>query len=134
MTGISLISSAMGAKRVELLHDLVAPGAKIALFMNPDNPNAAAEQRDAQEAAHALGHSLVVLNARNRRDFDAAFDAFVREGAKALFVATDPMLMGRTPRSCPCCSRRSSNSCSILGWPERSASPSRRRCFCVPPK
>jgi putative ABC transport system substrate-binding protein len=94
VTGISLISSAMGAKRIELLHDL-APGAKIALFMNPDNPNAAAEQRDAQEAGHALGHPIVVLNVRNHQDFEPAFDAFVREGAKALFVATDPMLLSQ---------------------------------------
>ena len=62
----------MGGKRVELLHEL-APTAMIALLMNPDNPNAAAEQRDSQEAANVLGHQTVVLNVRNQRDFDRAF-------------------------------------------------------------
>jgi putative tryptophan/tyrosine transport system substrate-binding protein len=94
ITGISLISSAIGAKRLELLHE-VAPKAKIALLMNPDNPNAAAEQKDAQEAARALGHRIVVLNVRNKPDFEPAFDAFVRERAGALFVATDPMLLSQ---------------------------------------
>ena len=94
ITGISLISSVIGAKRVELLHD-IAPGAKIALLMNPDNPNAAAEQRDTQQAAQAMGHQTVVLNVRNKQDFPAAFDAFVRERARALFVATDPMLLSQ---------------------------------------
>jgi ABC-type uncharacterized transport system substrate-binding protein len=93
-TGISLISSAIGAKRVELLHD-IAPGAKIALLMNPDNPNAAAEQRDTLQAAHAIGQKTVVLNVRNKQDFPAAFDAFVRERARALFIATDPMLLSQ---------------------------------------
>jgi putative ABC transport system substrate-binding protein len=94
ITGISLISSAIGAKRVELLHE-IAPQAKIALLMNPDNPNAAAEQKDALEAARLLGKQTVVLNVRNKRDFDAAFEAFVRERAGALFVATDPMLLSQ---------------------------------------
>jgi len=94
MTGISLISSAMGAKRIELLHEM-APGAKLALFMNPDNPNAAAEQRDAENAARALGHDVLVLPVRNHGDFDAAFERFLREGAGALFVATDPMLLSQ---------------------------------------
>ena len=97
LTGINLISSAMGGKRVELLHEL-APRSVIALLMNPDNPNAASEQRDAQEAARALGHSTVLLNVRNSGDFDAAFAGFTAAGAGALFVATDPMLLSQRDR------------------------------------
>jgi putative ABC transport system substrate-binding protein len=52
LTGISLISSTMGGKRVELLHE-IAPNAVIGLFMNPDNPNAALERRDAEAAARS---------------------------------------------------------------------------------
>ncbi len=93
-TGISLISSAIGGKRVELLHELT-PKASIALIMNPDNPNAASEQRDSQEAARALGHQTLVLNVRHERDFDRAFETIARAQAGALFVATDPMLLSR---------------------------------------
>jgi putative ABC transport system substrate-binding protein len=94
VTGISLISSAIGSKRVELLHEL-APKVTIALLMNPDNPNAEAEQRDAQEAARILGHQTLVLNVRNKSDFDAVFETFIRARAGALFVATDPMLLSQ---------------------------------------
>jgi putative ABC transport system substrate-binding protein len=94
VTGINFGPSAMGGKRVELLHEL-APSATIALLMNPDNPNAAAEQKDAQDAAHALKHQSVVLNVRNERDFDRAFESFVSSRAGALYVATDPMLLSR---------------------------------------
>jgi putative ABC transport system substrate-binding protein len=94
VTGISLISSAIGSKRVELLHEL-APKVMIALLMNPDNPNAEAEQRDAQEAARILGHQTLVLNVRNKSDFDAVFETFIRARAGALFVATDPMLLSQ---------------------------------------
>ena len=94
VTGISLISSAIGSKRVELLHEL-APKVMIALLMNPDNPNAEAEQRDAREAARILGHQTLVLNVRNKSDFDAVFETFIRARAGALFVATDPMLLSQ---------------------------------------
>ena len=94
VTGISFGPSAMGGKRVELLHEL-APTAMIALLMNPDNPNAAAEQRDSQEAANVLGHQTVVLNVRNQRDFDGAFESFIGSRAGALYVATDPMLLSQ---------------------------------------
>jgi putative ABC transport system substrate-binding protein len=94
VTGISAITSSIGAKRVQVLHQL-APRSKIALLMNPDNPSAAAEQRDAQEAADILGQGALVLNVRNKADFDGAFETFIREKADALFVATDPMLLSQ---------------------------------------
>jgi ABC-type uncharacterized transport system substrate-binding protein len=92
VTGISAITSSIGTKRVEMLYQLTG-FAKVALLMNPDNPSAAAEQRDAQEAVGILGRKDLVLNVRNKGDFDAALATFIREGADALFVATDPMLL-----------------------------------------
>ena len=61
LTGINLISSAMGGKRVELLHEL-APRSAIALPMNPDNPNAARAARCARSRAGARALH-VLLNA-----------------------------------------------------------------------
>jgi putative ABC transport system substrate-binding protein len=40
ITGVSLITNALGAKRLGLLHDLVPNAAVIGLLVNPDNPNA----------------------------------------------------------------------------------------------
>jgi putative ABC transport system substrate-binding protein len=94
VTGISFGPSAMSGKRVELLHEL-APNAMIALLMNPDNPNAGAEQRDSQEAARLLGQQTVVLNVRNERDFDRAFESAISSRAGAMYVATDPMLLSQ---------------------------------------
>src|SRR5439155_2732542 len=63
-TGITLFSSTLSAKRLELLRQ-IAPGASlIALFMNPDNPNIDADVAAAQEAARALGRQTIVVNAR----------------------------------------------------------------------
>jgi putative ABC transport system substrate-binding protein len=94
ITGISAITSQIATKRIEVLHQL-APRSKVALLMNPDNPSAAMEQHDAEAAAAILGQKSLVLNVTRKEDFSAAFDTFIREGADAMFVATDPMLLSQ---------------------------------------
>ncbi len=95
VTGVSLLSSVLGAKRVELLHELAPKVSRIALLMNPNNPNAAAEQADAQAGARALGLETVVVHARNAREIDTAFEELVRAKADAFITATDPILLDR---------------------------------------
>ena len=94
LTGISAITSQIGTKRIEVLYQL-APRSKVALLMNPNNPSAVMEQRDAAEATRALGQQSLVLNVASKDDFSAAFETFIREGADAIFVATDPMLLSQ---------------------------------------
>src|SRR6266700_902519 len=95
VTGISLLSSVLGAKRVELLHELAPKVSRIALLMNPSNPNATAEQADAQAGARKLGRETILLNARNAGEIDAAFEELVRAKADAFITATDPILLDR---------------------------------------
>ena len=94
ITGISFGPTSVGGKRIELLHEL-APTARIALVMNPDNPNVTTELRDAEQAARALGHETVVFNASSGQALKQLFDDIVRAQARALFVATDPMLLSQ---------------------------------------
>src|ERR1700730_1844852 len=94
ITGISAITSQIATKRIEVLHQL-APRSKVALLMDPDNPSAAMEQHDAEAAAAIHGQKSLVLNVTRKEDFSAAFDTFIREGADAMFVATDPMLLSQ---------------------------------------
>ncbi|HWX04224.1 MAG TPA: ABC transporter substrate-binding protein [Bradyrhizobium sp.] len=94
LTGISAITSQIGTKRIEILYQL-APRSRVALLMNPNNPSAAMEQHDAEAAATALGQKSLALNVTGQDDFPAAFATFIREGADAMFVATDPMLLSQ---------------------------------------
>jgi putative ABC transport system substrate-binding protein len=95
VTGVSLLSSVLGAKRVALLHELVPGLSRIALLMNPTNPNSDAEQADAEAGARKLGLETIVLNAHNPQQIDAAFEEFVRAKAEAFITATDPILLDR---------------------------------------
>src|SRR5262245_43118815 len=95
VTGISLLTSLIGAKRIELLKQVAPKVSRVALLMNPSNPSATAEQLDAQEGAQKLGIETIVLNASNPREIDAAFASLLQARADAFFIATDPILLDR---------------------------------------
>jgi putative ABC transport system substrate-binding protein len=89
ITGVSFLSSAVMAKMLEILHDVVPNTAVIAALVNPTNPQAAADTREALEAARVLGLQVHVLNARNESDIDAAFVTLVQRHAGALLIEGD---------------------------------------------
>ena len=95
VTGVSLLTSLIGAKRVELLKQVAPRISRLALVMNPSNPSAAAEQADAQDGARKLGLETVSLNAGNAREIDTAFERLLQAKADAFFIATDPILLDR---------------------------------------
>ena len=93
LTGITLFSSTLMAKRMEILTRLVPDARPIALLMNPDNVNAETDRKDAEEAAQYLGKKTVVVNVRTGRDFNAAFTAMTDQHVGAALVASDPILL-----------------------------------------
>jgi putative ABC transport system substrate-binding protein len=102
VTGISLFYVELGAKRVELLRELVPKAAVIGPLVNPRSPqgvgsNTEAEEqaRDTRAAATAMGHQLVVVNASSEHEIDEAFTAIVHQHATALIVASDVFLSSR---------------------------------------
>ena len=95
LTGIMFAPNLLGAKRVQLLRDLVPNVTRIALLMNPDNANAGAERTETQDGAAKLGLQTVPLNARNAAEIDTAFAELVRAKADALIAATDPVMLDR---------------------------------------
>ena len=94
-TGITLFSSTLSAKRLELLREIAPNAALIALFMNPDNANVDADIKAAQEAARTLGRQTIVVSARSPGEFHAAFKMAVQKRAGAMLLASDPMFLGQ---------------------------------------
>jgi putative ABC transport system substrate-binding protein len=98
MTGAAFLTSALGAKRLGLLRELV-PGAElIALLVNPNTPIGGEQTRDVQEAARALGQRLVILEASSDGTIDAAFAAVARQHVAALLVGADTFFDTRRER------------------------------------
>jgi putative ABC transport system substrate-binding protein len=80
----------MESKRLGLLHQLIPTAELIAVLINPNNPPAADQLRDVQEAARTIGQKIQIFYARSAIELDAAFAASVKGGAKAMLVAGDP--------------------------------------------
>lgn len=95
LTGIAFVPNQLGAKRVQLLHELVPKAALIGLLMNPDNFNGATELADLKDGAARLGLQALVQNARNAAEIDAAFTELVRAKVDAVIAATDPVMLDR---------------------------------------
>ena len=95
VTGVTFITNTLGAKRLELLRELV-PGAKVIGFLiNPGNPTSESQIRDVQTAARAFGVKPLVLPAGSERDIEAAFAAAVQQRANAVIVGADSLFVSR---------------------------------------
>ena len=95
VTGILFNPNVLGAKRVELLGEIAPKVSRIALLMNPTNPNVKIEQEDAEAGAKKLGLETITLSARNASELDTAFQQLLSAQAQALITATDPILLDR---------------------------------------
>jgi putative ABC transport system substrate-binding protein len=98
ITGATFLTSALGAKRLGLLRDLVPGVEVIALLINPNTAAGQSQTRDVQDAARALGQRLVVLNAESDASLDGSFATLGREHVGALLVGGDPFFDIRRDR------------------------------------
>jgi putative ABC transport system substrate-binding protein len=97
-TGVSFLVNKLMAKRLELLNEL-APGAgALGMLVDPNNPNAKADTKDAQAAAAALGRKLVVAEAGAESEIDAAFAALLQQRVSALLVGAHVLFFTQRDR------------------------------------
>jgi len=93
ITGATFLSVALGAKRLELLRDLIPKLASIGLLVNSTNPNAMLQTTDMQTAANRLGLQFNVLSASSHSDLENAFGALAQRRTDALVVSADPFFI-----------------------------------------
>jgi putative ABC transport system substrate-binding protein len=98
VTGVSFFSGVLGAKRLELLRQMVPRATIIAMLVNPNTPLTEAERRDVQAAAQAIGQQLIIVDASNDRDIETVFTMFVQRGAGALLVGAGGFLNSKRER------------------------------------
>jgi putative ABC transport system substrate-binding protein len=96
LTGVTTLNMEMGAKRLQLLHELVPRATTIAVLVNPTDPSAETYTRDAQAAARTMGLQLDILHASTERDFDAVFKTLAQLRTVALVVGSDAFLISQS--------------------------------------
>ena len=96
LTGVSVIASFLGPKRVELLHELLPAANTIALLANPGNVNIKTDEPEIRAAADRLKQHLEVLTASTESDLGPAFATMVQHRVGSLIVMPDPFFVSRS--------------------------------------
>src|SRR5262245_12094532 len=87
------MSSDLGAKQLEILHELLPAAARFAVLVNPKSPLAEPTIKDVQLAASALSKPIEVLAASTK--IDVAFTVLAEKRADALLIGAETMFITR---------------------------------------
>lgn len=87
ITGVAFLVNKLVTKRLELLAEVAPKTRPLGILVDPNNPNAASDMKDAQVAAGALARRLIIAKAGTQNDLDVAFATLVENRVAALFVA-----------------------------------------------
>ena len=84
LTGVNFFTVELVAKRMQLLRDLELSAKRVAVLVNPADPEGYQTVRDIEAAAD--GQQILVHGVSTGRDIDAAFASMAREKPDALLV------------------------------------------------
>jgi putative ABC transport system substrate-binding protein len=93
VTGVTLLSAELAAKRLGILRDMLPSVKKIAVLVNPTRPGVDTQKAQVQDATQALGMALQILEASSERDFDKVFQTVLSQQDRALIVAPDALFL-----------------------------------------
>ena len=95
ITGISIMSGELGAKRLGVLREILPAAAHFAVLGNSHNALTEATLKDLKASAATLGARLDVLYAGRDAEIDAAFSTLAQNHAEALLIAPDEFFTSR---------------------------------------
>jgi putative ABC transport system substrate-binding protein len=96
LTGVTTLGAELGAKRLELLHEVIPTAIVIAVLVDPSTLTAATLSKDLQAAARSLGLQLLVLHANSEHDFATSFATLIQQRAGGLVIGPGPLFFSRS--------------------------------------
>jgi putative ABC transport system substrate-binding protein len=95
LTGASFYAGALGAKRLELVRELMPQASSFAILVDPTDPQTDSQLVDIKAAADAMHQRLTVFAAKSSDEIVTAFGAIEQQQVQALVVGSSPTLFGR---------------------------------------
>jgi putative tryptophan/tyrosine transport system substrate-binding protein len=95
VTGVTTLDEELVGKRLDLLHELVPAATTIAFLVNLTNPSTESAMRTHVEEAKSLGLRVLILNATNPSEIEAAFEALSHQHAGAVIVLPDGVFVAQ---------------------------------------
>ena len=94
-TGISLYTTELVAKRLELVREIVPTAKVVAILVNPHTSVAEIEIKELEAATKKSGLRLLVLKASVDDELEAAFALASQQGASVIVLSADPFFTSR---------------------------------------
>jgi putative ABC transport system substrate-binding protein len=91
ITGNTVLSPDLGAKRLQLLREAIPTVSRVAYLTNPDNAGTLEVLAEMKLAAAAAGMVLIGVELGSSSDFDAALTVMLPERTEVLLVSNDPL-------------------------------------------
>jgi putative tryptophan/tyrosine transport system substrate-binding protein len=96
ITGVNFFTRELGAKRLEVLREIVPKAKRIALLFDPaSSVGIEANLGDVETAIRAGGQQPIISRASTIGDIETAFATFISERADALLVISSPLFTSR---------------------------------------
>jgi putative ABC transport system substrate-binding protein len=89
-TGLSILSTELTVKRLEVLKKVMPKAIRIAILQQPANPAHPMFIKEIERTAGLLGLTYRILEARGSEDFEPSFASMRAWPADAIFVLDDP--------------------------------------------
>jgi putative ABC transport system substrate-binding protein len=98
VTGLSIQSTDLTGKRLELLREVIPSLHRLAVMASVGSPASMLEMGDVQAAARTLGLDIATFEIQRTEDFAPAFETLKNNRAQALYVLTDPFMVANRIR------------------------------------
>jgi putative tryptophan/tyrosine transport system substrate-binding protein len=98
VTGAYFFAGAVGAKRLELLGQLVPKATTLGMLVHPGSRETETERREVQAAAQAIGKPLVVIDVTSETEIESAFATLIQHKVDAVLVGAGPFLTSHRER------------------------------------
>jgi putative ABC transport system substrate-binding protein len=122
VTGLSMMTTELNVKRLEMLKEIVPRLSRVGVLWNPDHPFHAKVVADLKQIAPSLSIDLSFASIRTPDQFAPAFSEVGRTGAEALYVVEDPIIFAHRTAFLDLASKaRLPTIHELRRWPENGA-------------
>jgi putative tryptophan/tyrosine transport system substrate-binding protein len=122
VTGLSMMTSDLNSKRLQLLQETSSQLRRITVLWNPDHPFHSKVAEDLKQIAPTLSIELSLAGVRRPEDLDTAFSDMNAAKSEALYVVEDPIFFAHQRRILELASRaRLPTIHELRRWPEEGA-------------
>src|SRR6266566_2389639 len=90
ITGNSVLGPDVGAKRLQILKEVIPTVSRVAFLWNPDNASNILQFEELQRAAPSLGVTVISVSVGPRIEFETAFAAMMKERPDAFAMTGEP--------------------------------------------